>query len=309
MEIKIDLTPDSRQDFINYLTKIDGSINSYSTIESYMTSINNIWKNYKELTPETSKQMLIRWNKNTKIRAVLNKLNQFFDYNNIDYLIKIPRSKRAPKKLPDILGREELRDLIKDIPKQARLIIECIFNIGAGLRISEVINLNWEDIDWRNWSQENKIIDVKIRNSKRGKDRIVPIPSFTAAELYEYAKDIDKINEDGYPYGGTIFDLGSKTFKQELKILDEKLWKYEYTRHAYHFIKYNLINRYFRKLTGRHITAHSLRHARASELYKLGVPITKIQQWLGHTDISTTMIYVHLGSSEDKKIMEEVGGV
>jgi integrase len=269
-----------------------------------------MFASYKVLNKETSNQMLKRWNKTTKIRAVLNKLNQYFDYKNIDFNTRLPRNPRNVRHIPDVLTREELKEVLDKMPEEARLIISCIFNIGAGLRISEVINLCWNDISWQDWSLENKTINVIIRNSKRNKDRIVPIPHFTTAELFEYAKKIGKLDEKGYPAGGKIFDFDSAKFKKELKMIDKKLWEYEYTKHSYDFVRHNLINRYFKAVQNRHITAHSLRHARASELYNVyKVPIAKIQQWLGHSDIATTMIYVHLSTDEDRKIMENVGGV
>ena len=307
---EIPLTDDLKQEVIDYIINIDGGVTSKNTIASYSNMLDRIFKSYKVLDKQSSKQMLKRWNKKTKIRAVLAKLNDFFDYNDINYNTKLPKSERNPRHIPDIISRDELKKVLENIPEIGKLIISCIFNIGAGLRISEVINLEWKDIDWSSWSLENKTITCKIRNSKRGKDRIVPIPHFTTSDLYEYAKDIGKLDEEGVPTGGKIFDFGSSTFNTQLKILDKEQWEYQYVIHSYDFIRYNIINRYFNKIKNKHITAHSLRHSRASELFNnYNIPIAKIQAWLGHSDISTTMIYVHLATEEDSKIMEEVGGV
>lgn len=307
---EIPLTDELKKEIIDYIINIDGGVTSKNTIDSYCNILDRIFGSYKVLSKESSKQMLKRWNKKTKIRAVLNKINEFLDYNSIDYTIKLPKTRRNPRKIPDIISRKQLKEVLETMPPIGKLIISCIFNIGAGLRISEVINLEWGDIDWDSWSLENKTISCKIRNSKRGKDRIVPIPHFTTAELYEYAKEIDKLDNDGIPTGGKIFDFGSFTFKKDLKILDREQWEHEYVIHSYDFIRHNIINRYFKSIKNKHITAHSLRHSRASELYnKFNVPIARIKEWLGHSDISTTMIYVHLATEEDSKIMEKVGGV
>lgn len=307
---EIPLSNELKKEIIDYLINIDGSVTSNNTIKSYTNILDRMFKTYKVLNKETTKQMLKRWNKKTKIRAVLNKINEFFDYNSIDYFIKLPKTRRSQRHIPDIISREELIKILDTMPDIGKLIISCIFNIGAGLRISELINLEWKDIDWESWSLNNKTITVKIRNSKRGKDRIIPIPHFTTAELYEYAKKTGNLDDEGIPTGGKIFDFGSNNFKPDLKILDKERWEYEYVIHAYDFIRYNLINRYFKRIKNKHITAHSLRHSRSSELYnKYKVPIAKIQAWLGHSDISTTMIYVHLATEEDSKIMEKVGGI
>ena len=257
---EIPLTDDLKKEIIDYITNIDEGVNSKNTLASYCNILDRMFKSYDVLNRQTSKQMLKRWNKNTKIRAVLNKINEFLDYNDIDFTNKLPKTRRSPRHIPDIISREELKKVLETMPPIGRLIISCLFNIGAGLRISELINLEWKDIDWGSWSIENKTITVKIRNSKRGKDRIVPIPHFTTAELYQYAKDCDKLDEEGIPTGGKIFDFGSTKFKKKLKIIDKEQWEYEYVIHAYDFIRYNIINRYFKNIKNKHITAHSLRH-------------------------------------------------
>ncbi len=307
---EIELTEELRIDLIDYLVNIDGGVTSKNTIKSYGNVISRMFNKFKVLNRDTTKQMLKRWGKKTKIRAVLSKLNEYFLYNDIDYLIRLPKSKRRSRKIPDIINREELSNVLKKCQEEEKLILSCIFNFGAGLRISELINLRWEDIDWSNWGLENKTITAKIKNSKGGKSRTVPIPHFTTAELYEYAKKINWIDENGFPKRGRIFNFGTESYKPQLKFLDKEEWESKYEEQAYDLIRHHIINKRFKTIPNKHITAHSLRHSRSSELYnKYNIPIVKIQQWLGHSDISTTMIYVHVESKQDTEIMEKVGGV
>lgn len=184
------LTDELKSDFIDYMVNLDGNITSRKTIKSYGNVTVRIFSKYKVLNKDTAKEMLKRWGKKTKIRAVLCKMNDYFSYNDINYTIKLPKSKRIPRKIPDILTREELEKVLDTCQKEERLILSCIFNFGAGLRISELINLRWENIDWDNWSLENKTITAKIKESKGGKSRVIPVPHFTIAELYEYCKDV-----------------------------------------------------------------------------------------------------------------------
>lgn len=307
---EIALTDELKADFINYIVYIDDHVGSINTIKSYGNVITRIFKNYNTLNRETSGEMLKRYGKTTKIRAVLAKMNEYFYHKDIMFTIRLPKSKRSGKRIPEIVTREELQEVISEIPDVGQLIISCIFNIGAGLRISELINLRWENISWSEWSTENKTLDVRIVNSKGKKDRVIPIPHFTTAELYDYCKRIGHLDNDGFPKKGRIFDFGVQSFKQELKLLEPELWEHEYKTHAYDFIRHNIINKYFKKFKNKKITAHSLRHSRATELHdKFGVPIEKLQEWLGHSDISTTMIYLHLSTSKDKEIMEKAGGI
>ncbi len=306
----IPLTDELKEDLMDYITNIDQSVTSENTLRSYGNIIDRMFKQFKELSHDTSKQMLIKWNKKTKIRAVLSKINEYLYYNSLDFSIKIPKGKRNNRHIPDVLTREELGEVLKKMLPIERLMVSCIFNIGAGLRISEIINLSWEDIDWSALRVENKTITVKIRNSKRGKDRVVPIPYFTTIELYDYANATGRLDEEGIPKNGKIFDFGESTFKTDLKILDPKKWENEYVIHSYDFLRYNIINKYFKEIKNKKITAHSLRHSRATELFtRFNVPLPVIQKWLGHSDISTTMIYIHLSNDEDVKIMEKVGGI
>lgn len=307
---EVNLTDELKSDFIDYIINLDDAVTSRNTVSSYGAVVVRMFHKYKVLNKDTTKEMLKRWGKKTKIRAVLAKFNEYFIYNDIDYIIRLPKSKRTPRKIPDIISREELTKVLELCHKEERLILSCIFNFGAGLRISELINLRWENINWSEWSLENKTITATIRNSKGGKDRIVPIPHFTTAELYEYAKEIGNLDESGIPKKGRVFDFGSEQYDPQLKLLDPNEWEAKYEEKAYDFIRHNIINRRFKSIPNKHITAHSLRHSRSSELHNLHkVPIVKIQQWLGHSDISTTMIYVHLATEEDSKIMEKVGGV
>lgn len=304
------LSDDMKSDFIDYLINLDDAVTSRNTIKSYGNVAVKIFSKYKVLNRDTTKEMLKRWGKTTNIRAVLTKLNEYFLYNDIDYIIRLPKSKRHPRKIPDIISREELSKVLDNCQKEERLILSCIFNFGAGLRISELINLRWENINWTEWSMENKTITATIRNSKGGKDRIVPVPHFTTAELYEYAKEIGHIDENGFPKKGRIFDFGTEQYQPQLKLLDPDEWEAKYEEMAYDFIRHNIINKRFKSIPNKHITAHSLRHSRSSELHNVHkVPIVKLQQWLGHSDISTTMIYVHLATKDDSEIMEKVGGV
>ncbi len=307
---ELELSDALKDDLIDYIVKIDERITSQNTIKSYGNIIVRIFKNYKVLNRDTINEMLKKWNKTTKIKAVFSKMNEYFEHREIAFVIKVPRNKRPENHLPDVITRNQLSNVMESMPKVAKLVISCIFNIGAGLRISELINLEWKNIGWEEWGLENKTLSVTIKNSKRGGDRMVPIPHYTTSELYTYAEETGNLDDEGIPFGGRIFDFGVLTFNQDLKLLDKEQWEYEYVTHAYDFIRHNIINRYFKKIKNKHITAHSLRHSRASELFNIHkIPIAKIQQWLGHSDIGTTMIYIHLATEEDAKIMEKVGGV
>lgn len=309
---EISLTKELKDDLVDYIVNIEEGVKSPNTIKSYTNILDRIFKKYKVINKDTYLEMWKRWKNSTKIYAVFSKMNHYFEHHEIDFKINVGKKGRDNKikKIPDIISREELTEIMKGMKEEERLIVSCIFNIGAGLRISEIINLKWKNIDWRNWDENHKTTTVRIDNSKNNKYRVVPIPHFTTAELYKYAEKIGALDQEGYPTGGYIFDFGSDNFKKELKLLEPEIWEYEYVRYVYDFIRHNIINKHFKKIKDRHITAHSLRHSRATELYdKYQIPLLKLKKWLGHSDISTTSLYVHMSSSKDKELMEKIGGV
>jgi len=305
----IPLNDDLKQAFYSFIDT-DERITSLHTVKSYKTIADKIFSQYDSISKDNVRAMLKRYGKRTNVKAMLTKMNDFFLEHDIDYIIRFRKGKKSPRKIPDILTKEELVNVLNTMPPIYRMMISCIYNIGAGLRISELINLEWGDISWEQLTLDNPIIDVKIKNSKRGRSRVVPMAKESALALLNFADEINAIGPSGVPEGGRIFDYGEQNYKKDLKIVDEREWEFRYVRHSYNWIRDNIFRKYFKNIPNRRITAHSLRHSRATELLTVHkVSIEKIKDWLGHDDISTTMIYLHIGSSDDKELMLRIGGV
>lgn len=305
----VPLTKELKESFYQFM-ETDERITSLHTIKSYKSIADKVFENYNEISKKNIRAMLKRYGKRTNVKAMLTKLNDFFLEYDIDYNIRFRKGKRPPRKIPDILTKEELKIILDSMPKVYAMMISCIYNIGSGLRISELINLEWSDISWDQLTLNNHIIDVKIKDSKRGKSRVVPMAKESALSLAEFAGEIGVIGSGGLPEGDRIFDYGEDNYKKDLKIIDEIEWKYQYIRHSYNWIRDNIFRKYFKDIPNKNITAHSLRHSRATELLTVHkVPIEKIKDWLGHDDISTTMIYLHMGNQDDKELMGRIGGV
>ena len=288
----------------------DERITSLHTLKSYKLIANIIFEKYDSISRESVRDMIKKYGKKTKVKAMLTKLNEFFLEYDIDYNIRFRKGKKPERKIPDIISKKELKTILDTMPKVYRMMVSCIYNIGAGLRISELINLEWNDIRWEQLTLDTPIIEVLIKNSKRGKSRIVPMPKESVISLIDYADEIGVIGSSNYPEGGRIFDFGEDSFKKDLRVVDERQWEWEYVGHAYNWIRHNIFHKYFKPIVNRNITAHSLRHSRATELLNdHNVSIEKIKDWLGHSDISTTMIYLHMSSKDDRELMGQIGGV
>lgn len=175
---------------------------------------------------------------------------------------KFPYAKRH-KKLPVVLSRDEVKSLISATSnKKHKLMIGLAY--GAGLRVSELIELRVADVDLTN-------LILTVRNGKRGKNRLTIIPSSLSDELKSITIDSDT--------GNYLFESkrGGKLTTRTAQIVFARALKKS-------GIKKNA-------------TFHSLRHSFATHLLENGVDVRYIQELLGHSSISTTQIYTHVANT------------
>lgn len=259
--------------------------------------LKRLFKQYKTLNQNNIKTIM-RGIKHQHQRACLVMINDYCDENNIPFNIKIPSIKKQDAKLPTILSSSEIDLLIRSTPKPYDLALRCIFNFGAGLRISEIIKMKWDDIRWIDWLRNQESYGVVlIKSGKGSKDRVVNIPKNLMKDLYDYAKQQDVLNEFRIPAGSFLFTFGSFTEKktaslQGLTPKDERL-QLEYIQTKYNWFRYNILQKHCEKAINKKIKIHSLRHSRATYLHEYEkVPIEDLQVLLGHKSLNTTMIYV-----------------
>lgn len=184
-------------------------------------------------------------------------------YRNINHnerAISLP-SLREETKLPVILNRSELRELFKaPALLKHRVLLTLIYS--AGLRSQEAINLKISDIDFERRT-------IHIRQSKYKKDRIVPLSIFMAKGLQQY---FTVEHPHVWLFNGKE-PGGQYSVKGLSWVMKEALKKTDITKD---------------------VSLHSLRHTYATHLLEEGVNIVTIKELLGHEDISTTMIYLHV---------------
>lgn len=174
--------------------------------------------------------------------------------------IDLPSLKKEAK-LPVILNRSELKELFA-APKllKHRIVLSIIYS--AGLRSQEAINLKLADIDF-----ERKTIH--IRQSKYKKDRIVPLSDLMAKGLNKY---ISVEHPHIWLFNGKELD-GRYSSKGLSWIMRETLKKTSIKKD---------------------VDLHSLRHSYATHLLEDGLNIVTVKELLGHAEIATTMIYLHV---------------
>jgi site-specific recombinase XerD len=174
--------------------------------------------------------------------------------------IRLPKLNRDTR-FPVILNRSELKALFS-APSllKHRIVLSLIYS--AGLRGREVINLKLSDIDF-----ERKTIH--IRQSKYKKDRIVPLAESMAVGLKKYLK---AENPHVWLFNGKEPD-GRYSVRGLSWVIRENLKKTSITKD---------------------VNLHSLRHSYATHLLEQGLNIVTVKELLGHADITTTMIYLHV---------------
>src|SRR3989304_2287274 len=185
------------------------------------------------------------------------------------YLRRMGQNKRAialpslkqDTRLPVILNRAELKELFKaPALLKHRIVLTLIYS--AGLRGQEVVNLKLSDIDF-----ERKTIH--IRQSKYKKDRIVPLSILIAKGLKKY---IAVEHPHVWLFNGKEPD-GRYSVRGLSWVMRETLKKTSVKKE---------------------VNLHSLRHSYATHLLEEGLNIVTLKELLGHADITTTMIYLHV---------------
>jgi len=184
--------------------------------------------------------------------------------------IKRPKKER---KIPKVLTKEEVKNLISNTNNQkSKLIISLIY--AAGLRVSEVTNLKIKDLDF-----VEKI--GKIKKSKGKKDRFFNIPNFLLVDLEEQVSSQQE-NKKKYLFSGRDDKMTTRNIQK-------------------------IVQKAARRVgLGDEVHCHTLRHSFATHLLENGIDLRKIQELLGHSDLSTTQIYTHISTQEIKKIASPI---
>ncbi len=202
-------------------------------------------------------------------------LRSFYTYMTLSGYVSVNPAKgfvptKVERKLPQILTGKEV-ELFLDQPDcsdfkgfRDKAMLELLY--ATGIRVSELIGLNLRDLNL-------SICFVRCQN--RGKERIVPLYPMAVRALETYVKDVrPQLLEDPMEEALFVNMSGERMSRQGF-------WK---------------IIKYYQEKAGikKEITPHTLRHSFAAHLLENGADLKSIQEMLGHADISSTQIYIHL---------------
>ncbi len=188
------------------------------------------------------------------------------------------------KKLPVVLSRDEVRDLLSHIRlPRYRACLTTIY--ACGLRLSEGIHLKVEDIDGDRGF-------VHVRQSKGDKDRNVPLPQKTLQLLREHWKSH---RNRVWIFPSAVH--GGANMPQATTPLGKSGVQRAFGSAS--------------KAAGisKKATVHTLRHSWATHLLEAGVNLRLIQAWLGHRSPATTSIYTHLTENAKTMAIKSIHGL
>jgi integrase/recombinase XerC len=239
------------------------------------------------ITADHVRQYLAELMRNAAARATvqrrLSAIKAFFRYRESNTGAMSPvRALRSPKSqrhLPSILQESEATRLIEHAPDAAetpamarnRAILEVLYS--SGLRVSELVGLDWRDID-------DDLGMLTVRAGKGAKDRVVPIgePALDALKAW---RTVMPIAAD--PNAPVITNLrGTRlTTRSVEKIVARRIQDAGLTSS---------------------VTPHGLRHSFATHMLNAGADLRSIQEMLGHASLATTQRYTHVSVKHLKEV-------
>lgn len=184
------------------------------------------------------------------------------------HTLELVNAKRELR-LPDVLSLDEVWSILNAVSTaQNKAYLTTVYT--CGLRLNEALFLQISDIDGQR-------MRIHVHRGKGAKDRYVPLPAATLALLREYWKT-HRNNTLIFPCLGRGGQDGPTAQKPMAKASVQGA-----LRRVLQQLKFK-----------KRVTIHTLRHSYATHLLEAGVNIRRIQQYLGHSSLNSTMVYLHL---------------
>ena len=276
------------ENFLIFL-EIDKSY-SDNTISTYLNNL-KIYKDYIEenrldeysIEPINLEHFITYLKENfdykpKSINTMISSLKSYYNFllkekyidNDPTDLLKSPK---IDKKYPTYITYDELNRLLlaidtsKNLGKRDYLLINLLYD--SGVRVSELINIRINNIDF-----ENRLIKIL---GKGDKERVVYFTINTSKILYEYIYDICEVHKYPRKY---LFENKSNVVISRFEV-------------------YNIIRKYaeLAKIE-KNVTPHVLRHTIATHLIQNDADVMSVKTILGHSKVSTTEIYTHITSEQ-----------